>query len=158
LGVTIRLPTGSDYSLEFDLAHEVIPAESKTNVMSTKIEIKMKKSAMGLKWPALEAEEVLKSKEEKPQYPSSAKRAHDWDKLEKDVKKMEEEEKPEGDAALNQLFKQIFANGTDEQKRAMMKSFQESGGTKLSTNWEDVGKEPQKITPPQGMEAKKFEY
>jgi hypothetical protein len=29
---------------------------------------------------------------------------------------------------MNRFFKQIFKNGTEEQKRAMMKSFQESGG------------------------------
>ena len=29
----------------------------------------------------------------------------------------------------------MFSDGTDEQKKAMMKSFQESGGTCLSTNW-----------------------
>jgi len=34
----------------------------------------------------------------------------------------------------------------------------ESGGTKLSTNWEDVGKEKQKILPPDGMTPKKYEY
>lgn len=35
-----------------------------------------------------------------------------------------------------------------------MKSFQESGGTVLSTNWKEVGSAPVKGSPPQGLEMK----
>lgn len=59
----------------------------------------------------------------------------DFDKI---VANMEEE-KLEGDEALNKVFQDIFSNGSDEQKKAMVKSFTESGGTVLSTNWNDVG-------------------
>ena len=62
----------------------------------------------------------------------------DWNSVEKDVIKEEEEEKPEGQDALHKLFQQIFANGDPETKRAMMKSYQTSGGTVLSTNWGEV--------------------
>jgi suppressor of G2 allele of SKP1 len=55
------------------------------------------------------------------------------------------------------LFQDIFANGSDETKKAMMKSFTESGGTNLSTNWSEVKKEKVKITPPDGMVAKPYE-
>lgn len=68
----------------------------------------------------------------------------------------DEEEKLSGDAALNKVFQDIFARGSEEQKRAMMKSFVESGGTVLSTNWEDVGKRTVECTPPTGMEAHKW--
>jgi len=36
----------------------------------------------------------------------------------------------------------------------MQKSFQESGGTVLSTNWDEVGKTEVKGAPPKGMEMK----
>lgn len=36
----------------------------------------------------------------------------------------------------------------------MMKSFQESNGTVLSTNWAEVGSKKVECTPPDGMEAK----
>jgi len=73
-----------------------------------------------------------------------------WDKI--DV----QEEEAKGEDALNKVFKDIYKNGTEEQKRAMMKSFQESGGTVLSTNWEDVGKRNVEGTPPDGLVMKKW--
>jgi len=67
-----------------------------------------------------------------------------------------EEEKLEGEAALNQVFQNIYKGASDDQRRAMMKSFSESGGTVLSTNWDEVGKGAVKGSPPQGLEMKKW--
>jgi suppressor of G2 allele of SKP1 len=38
------------------------------------------------------------------------------------------------------FFKEIFNNGDEEKRKAMIKSFQTSGGTVLSTDWTDVSK------------------
>ncbi|KAK2157451.1 hypothetical protein LSH36_191g03036 [Paralvinella palmiformis] len=89
-------------------------------------------------------------------YPSSSHFNKDWDKLVADIKKEEKNEKLEGDAALNQLFQQIYADGTDEVKRAMNKSFMESGGTVLSTNWQDIAAKKTEVKPPDGMEYRNF--
>jgi hypothetical protein len=45
-----------------------------------------------------------------------------------------------GDSALNEMFQKLYADATEDQRRAMIKSYQESNGTSLSTNWEEVSK------------------
>lgn len=62
----------------------------------------------------------------------------------------------EGGDAVNNLFKKIYADADDATRRAMIKSYTESGGTSLSTDWSSVGQERQKVQPPQGMEARKW--
>lgn len=66
-----------------------------------------------------------------------------------------EEDEMGGDPA-DFFFKKLYKGASDETKRAMMKSYQESGGTALSTNWADVSKSTVPVTPPEGMEAKKW--
>ena len=79
----------------------------------------------------------------------------DWAAIEKTLA-AEAEEKKEGEAALNEMFQKIYGDASDETKRAMNKSFQESGGTVLSTNWGEIGKEKTEVKPPDGMEWKKY--
>ncbi|CAJ0768910.1 24265_t:CDS:2, partial [Entrophospora sp. SA101] len=160
LSVTVKLPTGSDYSLELDpLAHEIEPKESKYDILSTKIEIKMKKKEVGIKWSLLEGEDKLLQRIDTDAkgslaYPSSARHAKNWDALEKEI--IKDKDKPEGDAALNSLFQQLYNDADEDTKRAMLKSYTESSGTCLSTNWSEVGKGKVETKPPDGMVAKKL--
>ncbi|KAL1926690.1 hypothetical protein VTP01DRAFT_5585 [Rhizomucor pusillus] len=155
LSLTIKMPTASDYSLELDpLAHEIVPKESSFKVLSTKIEIKLKKKTEGIKWGTLEGEDVVPASMA-PASVSSARKPKDWNALVRDIEK--DQEKPEGEAALNALFQQIYSNADDDTKRAMMKSFVESNGTCLSTNWAEVGSKKVETKPPEGMVAKKYE-
>ena len=55
------------------------------------------------------------------------------------------------------MFQKIYGEGSDEVKKAMNKSFQESGGTVLSTNWEDISKKKTEVKPPDSMEYKKWD-
>lgn len=55
----------------------------------------------------------------KPCYPSSSTKSKDWDKVEKEIKKQEEEE-PDED--VNSLFAKIYNSGDENTKRAMIKS------------------------------------
>uniref|UniRef100_A0A803V848 SGT1 homolog, MIS12 kinetochore complex assembly cochaperone n=1 Tax=Ficedula albicollis TaxID=59894 RepID=A0A803V848_FICAL len=125
-----------------------------------KVEIKMKKTE-AVRWEKLEGQgDSPKLKQFTPDtqhlYPSSSHYTRNWDKLVVEIKEEEKNEKLEGDAALNKLFQQIYSDGTDEVKRAMNKSFMESGGTVLSTNWSDVGKRKVEVNPPDDVEWKKF--
>lgn len=64
----------------------------------------------------------------------------DWDAIDRNLAQEEALEKPEGDEALNALFQQIYKNANEDTRRAMVKSMQTSGGTSLSTNWDEVEK------------------
>ncbi|KAL6309933.1 SGS-domain-containing protein [Sparassis latifolia] len=61
-----------------------------------------------------------------------------------------------GDTAVNGFFQKLYADADEDTRRAMLKSYQESGGTTLSTNWDEVGKAPVEVKPPEGSEWKKW--
>ena len=61
-----------------------------------------------------------------------------------------------GDSSLNSFFQKIFADADDDTKKAMMKSYQESGGTTLSTNWDEVKQRKVEVKPPTGSEWKQW--
>lgn len=141
--VTVQMLAGREYSMEWDLFDEIVPEKSTHTVLRTKIEMRLVKAHPGVAWRSLtaDASDPADAAFSRPTPPSAAPTSSkngpkNWDKIVSDFEA--EEPKPEGDAALDALFKQIFANGTDEQRRAMVKSYTESGGTVLSTNWDDV--------------------
>jgi suppressor of G2 allele of SKP1 len=71
------------------------------------------------------------------------------------VNDLDDKDEIEGDETSH-FFKQLYSGATPEQQRAMMKSYQESGGTVLSTDWSNVGNKTVVPEPPEGMEAKKY--
>ncbi|KAF2276485.1 SGS-domain-containing protein [Westerdykella ornata] len=169
--LTISFPAGaSDYNLTLDpLYAEVDPSTSTYRITPTKVEVVLKKAVPG-KWKALESDrpaslpedastsipdEVLrpdKPKEATPSYPTSSRTgAKNWDKLANDF-----DDDGEGADAAHSFFQKLYAGADPDTKRAMMKSYSESGGTVLSTDWKSVGSKEVVPQPPEGMEAKKW--
>lgn len=83
------------------------------------------------------------------QQPPSAQAQHaskkNWDvvaneALDREGKEKTTTEDPNvgGDAAVNSFFQQIYAGADEDTRRAMLKSYTESGGTALSTDWNEV--------------------
>jgi suppressor of G2 allele of SKP1 len=83
-------------------------------------------------------------------HPASTKtEKKNWDNIGDDIDSDEEKD-------VNVFFKKLFKGATPEQQRAMMKSFTESNGTSLSTDWDDVKDRKVETVPPEGVEAKKW--
>ncbi|KAK3070150.1 Cochaperone protein [Teratosphaeriaceae sp. CCFEE 6253] len=103
-----------------------------------------------------------------PAYPTSSKSGpKNWDKVTAEASaalknpsakpgSTEDDEDFEGGDEANIFFKKLFKGATPEVQRAMMKSYTESNGTALSTNWEEVSKAKVETLPPDGMEARQW--
>ncbi|KAK5382462.1 Cochaperone protein [Exophiala xenobiotica] len=191
--ITFPHPSNPDSTFTFTLDPLfalVDPAQSTANVMSTKIEINLRKAQAGQKWHTLEGSAPLKRAEANsdpdittsttntplqpasstataPAYPTSSRTGpKNWDKLANDlhakskakpkIKKdtrgsgSESTSQDDGEAevdsdyesgdAVDGFFKKIYAHADPDTQRAMMKSYVESNGTSLSTNWGEVSK------------------
>ena len=242
--------TGSTYDFSLDPLFAPIDAlESKSTVLSTKIELVLKKVTPRQKWPTLESKEsvvaqkimtseavessdvanqtvqtahkpttttttttmITPSQSTAPSYPTSSRSGpKDWDKLAEELTKKprskkassgntttttstntttigqavgvhtheeainnnnnnnddnenghdlldeEADDDDDGGDPANSFFKKLYAGADADTRRAMIKSYQESNGTALSTNWAEVGVKKVDTTPPDGMEARSW--
>uniref|UniRef100_A0A336ML44 CSON013805 protein n=1 Tax=Culicoides sonorensis TaxID=179676 RepID=A0A336ML44_CULSO len=145
----VHLTADDGIDLTINLYKPINKTTSTYKASPSKIEVILMKLT-GEQWPQLEREkEVVKVATPVKKNPK------DWDKLAKEAEKLEEEER-QGEAALQALFQKIYSDSDENTRRAMNKSFMESGGTVLSTNWKEVGDKPVEVKPPDGCEYKTF--
>ncbi|KAL6241999.1 Cochaperone protein [Rhinocladiella similis] len=185
--VSISFPHPSNPNSTFNFTLDPLfalidPAQSTSNIMSTKVELTLRKAQAGQKWRSLEGTSVLLPTSDQdtssssastapaiqappvaqsaPSYPTSSRTGpKNWDKLADDLhaqSKGKKKEKATGPAsgdeeeadvdsdydgdAVDGFFKKLYAGADPDTRRAMQKSFLESQGTALSTNWSEVGK------------------
>ncbi|KXZ47405.1 hypothetical protein GPECTOR_35g843 [Gonium pectorale] len=163
--LVIRDTDGNEeYRLDVELYGKVLPAQCRYEVLSTKIEVTMAKADQ-IQWGSLEKSNKVAAPnystpdtEAPRQYPTSYKKQpKDWSKVDAELAELEQKGELDMGDPLNNFFKKIFAQGDEDTRRAMMKSFVESNGTVLSTNWNEVGQKKIECTPPEGMEVRKWE-
>ncbi|KAK0666401.1 SGS domain-containing protein [Cercophora samala] len=170
-------PGDREASSTLHLSGEIVPASSRWTATPQKIELVLQKATPG-KWGSWGKEEIgiTENAEQEeivdepapasstqaaapavksvsaPAYPTSSRTGpKNWDKLE-ELEGVEEEQ-----SDVNGFFKKLYKDATPEQQRAMMKSFLESNGTALSTDWSDVKGRKVETVPPEGVEVKKWE-
>ncbi|KAL6931731.1 uncharacterized protein HGUI_01752 [Hanseniaspora guilliermondii] len=150
-----------DYSLK--LAHPITKIDSFSTGFK-KFEVSVVKADNSIHWKQVQFEAgqsssdghlfntstVIDSTSNKLKQPYTSKidwstfKPEDTPELQEDLKAEEQDE--------NAFFKKIFEDATDEQKKAMLKSMQESKGTVLSTDWDKVKKNPVDPQLPDGAE------
>ncbi|CAI5451545.1 unnamed protein product [Caenorhabditis angaria] len=151
---------------EEDLFSDVKHSDFIVQCTPSKVEVKMPKGNRGERWATLTKTSgttpIISSplstvQQQQQTVPSVSFAKKNWDAIEKQALQEEEDESQEGDAAVNKMFQKIYRDASDDVKKAMMKSYQESGGTVLSTNWADIGSRKVDVQPPDCMEYKKFD-
>ena len=172
--VRISLPEAENqndkYELTIPLWSQILPSDCSWQAGAAKVELKMGKREHG-KWEKLEGDgkggatafNAVPQPEEAAGAAAAPRSVYsgsrrDWAAIETDVKRAEEEETPEGEEALNKLFRDIYGKADEATRRAMNKSYQTSGGTVLSTNWSEVGEKDyeKEREAPAGQEWKKY--
>lgn len=185
LQLSVSLSTTPPQSLELQLFDSIDSANSSYKVFSTKVDVVLKKANPGVRWTTLEAavgDAAPPSYDNATAGPSSSASAttttsaippapfpapssssrprSKWDNLQLDDGEDDDAEAKNTEArsagGVDAFFQKLYADADDDTKRAMMKSYSESGGTSLSTNWAEVGKGEVRARPPDGMEARKW--
>lgn len=163
----------SEVVMDKTLYDNIVVDKCKTNIKKSKVEIVLVKE-VPRDWSSLEGAPKKKplpaaSASAAAAAPSAAPKQSnlpkayatqkDWNNLDRELEEELAKDKPQGEEALNVLFRDIYSKASPETRRAMNKSMQTSGGTVLSTNWNEVkDKDYEKDRQaPKGVEWKDWE-
>lgn len=141
LQVSLSRPNSSEYLLNKHLFEDIVVEQSTWSASRFKVEIRMKKVHAGSTWKALDKEgEVISAAlqagaDSKQRNKAQVARQKEWNSVtDKELKDYKEDDSPMA------LFRTLYKDADEDVRRAMMKSYQESGGQVLSTNWDEVKK------------------
>lgn len=155
LTMTLVRDGKDDWKMHKDLFEEVDPAGSRWSVGKYKVEVHLKKKKAGPNWPSLDKDAEVASATVRAGA-VAARRMKDASDKQKGWEKTADDELKdykEDDSAMG-VFKDLYAQSDEETRRAMIKSYSESGGQVLSTNWGEVKKEKVTYTPMEDRDKK----
>ena len=135
---------------QVDFSSNIDPAASSWTCSVKRIDIKVKKAIEDVNWRALEAvaaggsaagaeipAQVVSGA--KPSYPSSSKKKRDWNAVDKEIaEELKKDPIPKGGNAMEGMWQLLYESSDEDTRRAMVKSYQTSGGTVFNTSWDDV--------------------
>ncbi|KAH3667251.1 hypothetical protein OGAPHI_002900 [Ogataea philodendri] len=157
--VSFKTKDSSEFNYSLDpLYGPIDPEKSSFKLFGTKLELYLSKNSEST-WKSLEKTGEDSSFSQIPKddfssstlsYPSSSRKKINWDQLNIDDDNEYSDQNPDD------FFKKLYQNADEDTKRAMMKSYLESNGTALSTDWSEVGQKKVDTTPPDGAEVKKW--
>lgn len=95
-----------------------IQPDKSTYRFGVHLELKLKKHMAGMQWMKLEQQDMgdgvvmrdnIVAASQPPSYPSSSKKHLNWNEVDRDIEKELKKDKPEGEAAMMGMFRDIFA-------------------------------------------------
>jgi len=146
------------YDLFLNLARPIVPQNSFIVVLKNKVEIRMEKEDSGDFWEVLDLDTKAKYAKNGQQVKSfwkipendEAKEIdyQNWEELaaerERDIEK-ERLQDWDADDAIHRLFQDIYSHADEEKQKAMVKSFMDSRGKSMTTNWKNANKTVENI-------------
>lgn len=143
-GLNMKLvrPDKEDYLMTKELFEEVDPEASSWSASKYKVELRLRKKVSGVTWVALDVQGEVASAGVRASALAQKRKEKADEKQKLWNAKADEELKDykEDDSAMS-VFRQIYSNVDEDTRRAMVKSYSESGGQVLSTDWSKVQKE-----------------